>query len=43
MTACVECLDVEACEECEMGTCEFCCTDETCSRSYANPNREEWF
>ena len=41
MTACVECLDVEACEDCEMGTCEFCCTDQTCPRSYANPNREE--
>jgi len=30
---CIECLDVEACEGCEIELCEFCCIEPDCPRS----------
>jgi len=39
MTACVECKDIEACEECEQGLCEYCCKDLGCPRNYIYKER----
>ena len=38
MTRCSNCLDVETCEDCEVGLCFCCCADYSCSQ---NVNYEE--